>query len=611
MVEAVSRQPVPEIAPSRNKASLSVPRKSALPLLSLLLVVLLTYGFFLGNPFIFDDGLVIADNLFIRSLSHVKNLFTPSYFSGSGELSYRPWVTFTYMIDYSLFGLARWGYHLHNVLAHLAVMAAFLWLLEGLGILGWPAWCATFLVALHPVAVESVVCPANREELYCALFLLLSLGLLLRKRSLPLACVLFGLALLSKETAMMLPLLWAGTLLAQWRASGGQKLQRYADGMQQGMSAAGALCATLCLYLVLRFMLLYNPLENALHYRGGTLASSLFAHSRGWLRMMQLFIDPANLNVDFGFSHGSAWEPAAVAASGALVLALLYGAWLVSRVAPWMAWGIFWMVVTFLPVAGFVPIANVFAERFLYVPLLGFGLFVAAFGDFFRQRLGVATVVAAAMCIACLGRMTWERAALWSDGELLWADAVEKNPASPRAHNNLGTVFFAKGMLESAGREFQVVTELDPGMINGWANLADCYEAKGDLEKAEDCYRTALTISETEPLIHEAYADVLCKMNAYPDAEKEYRVALRLRPHYAEAWNNLGFLQFKTGRMDEAKESLEKALQEIPAYPDALCNLGSVIAQQGNITEAVRLWKRALKISPNHQGVLRNIRQVK
>ncbi len=602
MIVSASRQAVAEFASSPKKASPLASRKSALPLFGLLLVVLLTYGFFLGNPFVFDDGLVIADNLFIRSMSHAKDLFTSSYFSGSGELSYRPWVTFTYMIDYALFGLAHWGYHAHNVLAHLAVMAAFLWLLEGLGILGWSAWVATFLIALHPVAVESVICPSNREELYCALFLLLSLGFLMRKRLLPWACALFGLALLSKETAVALPLLWAGALFAQWRASRVRATQ--------GLSAAGALCATLSLYFVVRFMLLYNPLETVLHYRGGSLASSLFAHARGWPRMLHLFLDPANLNLDFAFSHGSAWEPAAIAASGALVLALLYGAWLVSRVAPCMALGLFWIVVTFLPVAGFIPIANVFAERFLYLPLLGFGIIVAALGDFFRKQVGVPTVVAAAMCIACLGWMTWDRAAVWRDPELLWADAVEKNPSSPRAHNNLGTVFFAKGMLESARREFQTVTELDPGMINGWANLADYYEAKGDFEKAEDCYRTALMINENEPLIHQAYADVLCKTKAYPEAEKEYCAALRLRPHYAEAWNNLGFLQFKMGRFAQAKESLEKALQEIPEYPDALCNLGSVIAQQGNIPEAVRLWKKTLKLSPNHQGALSNIRQV-
>ena len=569
--------------------------------LTLLLLVLVVYGGSLGNRFAYDDGLVIANNLFIRDFSHVKDLFTPTYFQASGELSYRPWVTFSYFMDYAVFGLARWGYRLHSILLHLGVAIALVWLLGCLGVRGWPAWLAVLVFAVHPVAVESVVSPANREELYCALFLMLSLGLLIKKKSLFPVCLLFAFALLSKETAAVLPLLFLGTWIFARRSSNFVGIS----------STAAALFATLSLYCIVRFVLLCNPLELALQYRGGSLGASVWAHARGWTRMLKLFIAPTDLNVDFGFTNTVPWSfVGTLGAMASFVLAstLLIGAWLVSKRSSVMALGLLWIFCAFLPVAGFVPIANVFAERFLYVPLLGFAVFLAGLGDLLRKDLGRASIIASCLCILCLGVMSQERTQIWKDGETLWADAVAKNPHRARARNNLGAMFLEKGMVESAGREFGAALNLDPRLGNAWANLADYHEAKRDYAKAKECYQTALMISDTDPAIHLAYGDVLFKMKMFKQAESQYREALRLRPHYAEVLNNFGILLLETGRMQEAKEKLQKALAEVAAYPDALCNLGTLLARSGDVEGGISLWKKALKIYPYHQGAQENIK---
>ncbi len=48
-------------------------------------------------------------------------------------------------------------------------------------------------------------------------------------------------------------------------------------------------------------------------------------------------------------------------------------------------------------------------------------------------------------------------------------------------------------------------------------------------------------------------------MKNYPEAEKEYRAAIKINPDYAEAYGNLGFLYIEMGKKEEAKKELQKA----------------------------------------------------
>ena len=94
-------------------------KRHVFPILLIVAGSIALYANTLQNGFVYDDEETIVNNTLIWSLDNLPLLFNKTaYFGRSGEMSYRPVVTFTYFVDYALYGLKPWGYHLTNVLLH-------------------------------------------------------------------------------------------------------------------------------------------------------------------------------------------------------------------------------------------------------------------------------------------------------------------------------------------------------------------------------------------------------------------------------------------------------------------------------------------------------------
>jgi diamine N-acetyltransferase len=62
-------------------------------------------------------------------------------------------------------------------------------------------------------------------------------------------------------------------------------------------------------------------------------------------------------------------------------------------------------------------------------------------------------------------------------------------------------------------------------------------------------------------------------MNRLQEAIDEQRQALQIQPQDADAWNNLGVLEARSGKSDAARADFHHALQLVPNDPQALANL--------------------------------------
>lgn len=72
----------------------------------------------LGSTFVYDDYVTIANNHFILEWRYLSAFFNQKYFVISGELTYCPIVTLSYFIEYALWQLKPWGYHLTKMMIH-------------------------------------------------------------------------------------------------------------------------------------------------------------------------------------------------------------------------------------------------------------------------------------------------------------------------------------------------------------------------------------------------------------------------------------------------------------------------------------------------------------
>src|SRR5215813_12447486 len=167
-----------------------------------IVIVALCYLNSLPNALIFDDASIVASNPAIRSVTPVQDLKSPYWKQYEG--SYRPFTIFSLSVDYAIW--KRWvpGLRITNLAVH-AINGFLVFLvcasLVGDGIV---PLAAMIIYIVHPVHSETVTGIIGRSELFAVGFLL-SAWLLFRRGHMFGSALLFALALLSKENAIVLP----------------------------------------------------------------------------------------------------------------------------------------------------------------------------------------------------------------------------------------------------------------------------------------------------------------------------------------------------------------------------------------------------------------------
>ena len=134
-----------------------------LSLAVLLAATLVVYASTIRHAFVvnLDDGVYVVRNGIIRGFTwdHVRVALTRPYFG-----NYAPLHIFSYMLDYTLWGLKPAGYLLANVLLHyLNGVLVYLLLFRISGRKRW-GFIGAFIFLLHPVQVESVAWVSQRER---------------------------------------------------------------------------------------------------------------------------------------------------------------------------------------------------------------------------------------------------------------------------------------------------------------------------------------------------------------------------------------------------------------------------------------------------------------
>lgn len=110
--------------------------------------------------------------------------------------------------------------------------------------------------------------------------------------------------------------------------------------------------------------------------------------------------------------------------------------------------------------------------------------------------------------------------------------------------------------------------------------------------------KEAMDNQPDRPDLYVAMGNLYEKMRRLPDAEGEYKEAIRLNAECFEAYNNMGHVLNLQGRHEEAIPYLEKAAALRPASPDPLNNLGIALAGLKRYPEAIVMYQRALDRAP-------------
>jgi protein O-mannosyl-transferase len=591
-MRANQKHPVSESSNQAIDPLLKAFDRPVLPIAVLVLVGVLVYLNSLSNGFVFDDYAVIVQNKYLTERgAGFLSFFNHSYFNiAGGEASYRPVATLSYYLIHLAAGLNPFYYHLTSVVLHilnilLVYRMACLILKNPLS-----ALVAGLLFACHPVLTETVDCIAYNEDLLTGFFFLLAFILYLKstpenfkKAAVKYYCgslLFFLLGLLSKEMAITLPavlLLYDLTLRPAGRQSftPGMILNAVKD---RGRLYAGYAAVSL-FYLALRFKFLSSPAEQATPFYGSLFERILYLPAHIF-SFMKLAIFPAALNADYVFAYPSGFFGLSNLAGFVIVLGLAAVSFYIYKYSRQIFFCIWWFLITLFPVYNIIPIFNPLAERYLYVPLIGFCLLVSIiFSNLYLNRFAKTAplkILTLAVLIAMVGSYAAAAAFRnpdWKDNFTLWSKTVKQSPNSSVAHGSLGRAYQEKGRLDKAVTEYEKALRIFPADYKAHYNLGVIYDRENLSAKA----------------VH------------------HYQRAIEINPRYIDARFNLAIIYQKQGLLDKAIQQFRKVIELDPEDFEARNNLGVAYAMQGNLDRAIVEWQKVLDIDPTNQGAQDNV----
>ncbi|HEV2689387.1 MAG TPA: tetratricopeptide repeat protein [Bryobacteraceae bacterium] len=553
------------------------------PILFPIAAALLTFLVFLpalNDDFLnWDDATNFLQNTDYRGLgwAQLKWMWT-SHLIGR----YVPLTWMTLGLDYTIWKMNPFGYHLTNILFHAANALVFYFIALALYRIAIPdseprpsgsdskvtaafrtqlaALLAALLFAIHPLRAESVAWVTERRDVVSGLFYLLAILAYvrafdgpdrpLRRKYYYATLALFALALLSKEITVTLPVVLLLLDLYPLRRLGGApgrwigKAVRHV-WLEKLPFFALTIADTALALIVAQHETAYASLRGTgLLTRTAAAVYSLAFYI--WKTVVPLHLTPFYPLTPHKIDPWAApLELSTLVALSLTIAAILLWRRFPALLVVWLAYA-----VTLVPVLGFLDNGpQITADRYSYLACLGWALFAgAAMLLWNRDRRRPWFIPAAAgVAILALGGLTWRQVQVWRDSETLWAYTLATEP-SFLAYVNMGNL------------------------------LAD----HGDYLWALDHFRQAVKLNPDFPSAHLGLGGALLSLNHADEAAREFQIALDLGERREFAENGLACSLALEGKLDEAIAHFNEALRIQPKYADARRNLNQVLARKKN-----------------------------
>jgi len=569
------------------------PRTRFLFVALVLVVTILTYFDTLWFQFVADDEYLILRNPFLRSWR-----FLPRYFSvdlwGFRHPNllgtyYRPLYLLWFRLNYVIFGLHPWGWHLTTLLAH--VGATYLVYRLARRLLGdWvTALFASLIFGLHPVHIEGAAWVSGVSEPLLALFLVPAYLCHLRAQDNALRSMrwraaslsLYALALLVKETALTLPMLILASRWIAIEADGSRKVKRWLGRLGASLAAAAP-------YIVLGV-----PYMVARRWALGTLEApaarvSAWGVVCTWPSLLWLYVEhllwPAALYPFYDLTyvvHPGLRNTLLPAVPVVLLTAVLVGWAMRSEKA---ALASMWLVLPLLPILDVRVFGdgNFAHDRYLYIPSIGFSLLAAL--ALRRVSIGRARLlkqpalqVALVLVLACaMGLSATSQSYSYADRVNYFTHSSLGAPGNDIAKSNLAGLLGEQGHYAEAVKIYQDVLQRDPtsGPVN--YNLGYVYFLIGGLEEAEYYLARATQYLPTEP----------------------------------DGFFYLGMTQLRMGHFKDAELNIRRALAFSPYTDDYHFGLGMALKMQNDLPGALAEFRAELALDPGHEQARRQIAEI-
>jgi tetratricopeptide (TPR) repeat protein len=599
----------------------------------LALFALALYANTFGHRFAFDDLVVVTGNKFTqRGVAGIPKMLSTFYWAGYWDYNtglYRPLSLIGFALQWQLFKDAAGWYHVVSVLLYvitiLLLFSTLRWLLSSYSPV--VAFVVSLIFAAHPTHTEVVANIKSQDELLCFIFALLTVRLVLTNIDRPspakifLSCVCFFLALLAKEGALVflgaIPLMLYFFRDLEWKAI--------------ARTMAPLLGVSVLWFALHQWVIYgnsppthpYNIDDNSLVGAGTFLEREATAiYMMG--RYLLLLFFPHPLSYDYSYNENPIIS---FASAKAIVPSLIYAGLLFIAIRElkkksFVSFGILFFLITISMTSNLIIlIGATMADRFLYVPSLGFCIILTYF---WIRLLKVPDGKSASLAftnpkffpvyilLVLFSYKTYTRNMDWHDNLSLFMTDVRSSPGSARAHYNAGNEMLErfvrpnpdknadarKSALRVVIGEMETAVKIDSAAYLYRLNLASAYMYDGDYAKAAEHASVAISNPDADPKAYSVLGSADYSLGKYDEAIKYLTIATDKGLNDESAWNYLGGAYSSTNNFEKAKDCFEKALQVNPQSLDGYKNLGSAYGNLNQLDKALEVFKKGLDTSP-------------
>ena len=597
--------------------------------ISLLLLIGAYWNHF-DNEFQFDDAHTIVNNNAIRSLKNIPSFYKDARTTSSlpANQIYRPGLTTLNAIDYWIGGNTAPQpriFHISIFISYLflgiLLYFLFLKLFNETNEHKWNKYIALFgasFYSLHAANAETVNYIIARSDSFSTLMIVLSLVIFLykpnwRKKCIYLLPVTIGF-FVKEPTIMVAHLLLIYVLfyvkelsIIKWFSINGAK---------EGISAAISLLPLFVL-VVLLFLLSKSMASDTFVPGAGSRYEYMLAQPFVIIHYFNNFLLPLNLSADTDWRPIAQFYDDRVIAGTLFIIAMIATAVYCSqkKVLLPIAFGILWFLFALLPTS-IMPLSEVLNDHRTFFPYIGLVIALAWTLGLIAFRLQKkieayfiyksAFIILPLLLLCGHSYGTRQRNKVWSTGETLWADAVQKSPNNGRALMNYGLAKMKKQDYPAALDCFERALKILPNYSYLYINMGVLKSSMGNLAEAEANFKQGLFLSPGNPESYYFYSNWLRSQGRFKEALELAQKGLKISPDHSG--NKTLFSELSTLAASE-KDPLEIAEQTVKEKPsvDSYIALSLLYYQKLQYEKCIEAANEAIKIKPDCIEAYNNI----
>lgn len=569
-----------------------------LPIVVLIVIGGFVYSFNLNNPLFWDDDDWIINNNFVHSISwdNIKFWLTNNTLAGVGLKSnyYRPFLFFTFALNYVISGINPFGYHLFSNLIHVTNGILIFLLVSRIFKKKLVAFLTSLIFLIHPLQTEAISYISGRGDVLVSFFMLLSLllfyksenrglGWVSRYKILSLVLLVFGL--LSRETGIVFPFL-ALALYISFISK-----DKFIKSVRRGIITTWPYFAVVLVYGVLRLTVL--NFQNTLNFytEPNVYSENLYVRLFTFLPILweylKLLIVPAGLHMERSatvYTSLVQWPvwPIFLGLIGLFVwLRYLYK----NQTETFRIWffGVALFLIPLGPVSGITPINSLIYEHWLYLPMIGFWLIasfclVKLFSRFdrvpkeweshsenlktFQGRtlywLGIIGLVA---YLSFFAYQSIQRNILWGNQLDFYLDILKYEPNSSRINNNVGNIYYNKNDLENAEKYYKTAASQEDIFAQPQYNLGTILQSRGDIGNAIKLYEKAIEIDPNFYYSYQNLSVIYAQQGNLTKAAENIEILKSFLPNNPRVYYNSALVYIALNKKEKALEDLRFGLK--------------------------------------------------